>query len=126
MKRLSISLNGAGISVDSFLNEGSERAVSTTMAFVRTLSLMLRDEKIENRIVPIVPDEARTFGTESLFRQVGIYSHAGQVYEPVDADMFLYYREAKEGQILEEGITAAGTYCRWARTALAEAIRGPF
>ncbi|MFQ6616259.1 MAG: pyruvate dehydrogenase (acetyl-transferring), homodimeric type [Fidelibacterota bacterium] len=90
-------------------HKGGDRDVSTTMAFVRMLSMMLKDESIGSRIVPIVPDEARTFGMESLFRQVGIYSHAGQVYEPVDADMFLYYREATDGQILEEGITEAGS-----------------
>ncbi len=89
--------------------DGSNRPVSTTMAFVRMLSLLLKDEKIGKQIVPIIPDEARTFGMESLFRQVGIYSHVGQVYEPVDADMFLYYREATDGQILEEGITEAGS-----------------
>jgi len=88
--------------------EGSDRPVSTTMAFVRMLSLLMKENRIGQRIVPIVPDEARTFGMESLFRQVGIYSHAGQVYEPVDADMLLYYREATDGQILEEGITEAG------------------
>ncbi len=88
---------------------GSEREVSTTMAFVRMLSSLLKDEKLGKRIVPIVPDEARTFGMESLFRQCGIYSHLGQVYEPVDANTFLYYREEKDGQILEEGITEAGS-----------------
>ncbi|MGH9347381.1 MAG: pyruvate dehydrogenase (acetyl-transferring), homodimeric type [Vicinamibacterales bacterium] len=85
------------------------RRVSTTMAFVRMLSKMLRDKEIGELVVPIVPDEARTFGMESLFRQVGIYSHAGQLYEPVDIDTLLYYKEAKEGQILEEGITEAGS-----------------
>ncbi|MFQ5636933.1 MAG: pyruvate dehydrogenase (acetyl-transferring), homodimeric type [bacterium] len=88
---------------------GSEREVSTTMAFVRMLSNLLKDKKIGKRIVPIIPDEARTFGMESLFRQYGIYAHGGQVYEPVDANTFLYYKEAKDGQILEEGITEAGS-----------------
>ncbi len=88
---------------------GSEgREVSTTMAFVRLLARLLRDKNVGRYIVPIVPDEARTFGMESLFRQFGIYSHAGQLYEPVDSDNVLYYREAKDGQILEEGITEAG------------------
>ncbi len=82
--------------------------VSTTMAFVRMLSKLLRDPEIGKLIVPIVPDEARTFGMEALFRQVGIYSHVGQLYEPVDRDTLLYYKEAKDGQILEEGITEAG------------------
>lgn len=89
--------------------KGTEgRAVSTTMAYVRVLSKLLRDEKIGKLIVPIIPDEARTFGMEGLFRQVGIYSHVGQLYEPVDADSLMYYKEAKDGQILEEGINEAG------------------
>ncbi len=90
--------------------EGTEdREVSTTMVFVRILTKLLRDEKIGQRIVPIVPDEARTFGMEALFRQIGIYSHVGQLYEPVDKDSLLYYKEAKNGQIFEEGITEAGS-----------------
>ena len=88
---------------------GPERKVATTMVIVHMLSRLLRDKDIGKLVVPIVPDEARTFGMESLFRQVGIYSHAGQIYEPVDADTFLYYKEAKDGQILEEGITEAGS-----------------
>jgi pyruvate dehydrogenase E1 component len=91
-------------------HKGTEgRKASTTMAFVRMLAKMLRDKEIGELVVPIVPDEARTFGMESLFRQVGIYSHNGQLYEPVDMDTLLYYKEAKEGQILEEGITEAGS-----------------
>jgi pyruvate dehydrogenase E1 component len=93
-------------------NAGTEgREASTTMAFVRLLSKLLRDENIGKLIVPIIPDEARTFGMEPLFRQVGIYSHVGQLYEPVDAETLLYYKEAKDGQILEEGITEAGSIC---------------
>ena len=89
-------------------HKGSEgRKASTTMAFVRMLAKMLKDKEIGELVVPIVPDEARTFGMEALFRQVGIYSHAGQLYEPVDMDTLLYYKEAKEGQILEEGITTS-------------------
>lgn len=84
------------------------RGVATTMAFVRLLAKLLREEGIGRLIVPIVPDEARTFGMESLFRQVGIYSHVGQLYEPVDKENLLYYKEASDGQILEEGITEAG------------------
>lgn len=105
------------------LLEGGEKPISTTMAFVRLLSRLIGEEHIGERVVPIVPDEARTFGMESLFRQCGIYSHWGQNYEPVDREKMLYYREAKDGQILEEGITeagcmssfiAAGTSCaRW-------------
>ncbi len=90
--------------------KGTEgRAVSTTMAYVRVLSKLLRDESIGKFIVPIIPDEARTFGMEGLFRQCGIYSHVGQLYEPVDADSLIYYKEAKDGQILEEGINEAGS-----------------
>ncbi len=88
---------------------GSEgREVSTTMAFVRLLVKLMRDKSLGRFIVPIVPDEARTFGMEALFRQFGIYAHSGQLYEPVDSDTVLYYKEAKDGQILEEGITEAG------------------
>jgi pyruvate dehydrogenase E1 component len=85
------------------------RTASTTMVFVRMLAKLLRDKDIGQHIVPIVPDEARTFGMEALFRQVGIYSHVGQTYEPVDRDTLLYYKEARNGQILEEGITEAGS-----------------
>jgi len=85
------------------------REVSTTMAFVRLLTRLLETEEIGKRIVPIIPDEARTFGMESLFRKIGIYSHVGQLYEPVDADTLLYYKEARDGQLLEEGITEAGS-----------------
>ncbi len=91
-------------------HSGSDgREVSTTMAFVGMLRQMLRDPEIGKLVVPIVPDEARTFGMESLFRQVGIYSSVGQLYEPVDVHTLLYYKEAKDGQILEEGITEAGS-----------------
>ena len=83
--------------------------ISTTMAVVRLLGDMLRDKAIGRYIVPIVPDESRTFGMEGLFRQVGIYAHAGQLYEPIDSDQTLYYKEAENGQILEEGITEAGS-----------------
>src|SRR5204863_1523376 len=91
-------------------HKGTEgRKASTTMVFVRLLSKLLRDKDLGHLVVPIVPDEARTFGMDALFRQVGIYSHAGQVYEPVDMDTLLYYKEASDGQILEEGITEAGS-----------------
>ena len=83
--------------------------LSTTMGFVRLLGDLLRDKKIGKSIVPIVPDESRTFGMESLFRQVGIYAHSGQLYEPVDSEQIMYYKEAQDGQILEEGITEAGS-----------------
>jgi pyruvate dehydrogenase E1 component len=93
------------------LGGSEDREVSTTMAFVRLLTTLLKDKKIGRHVVPIIPDEARTFGMESLFRQVGIYASQGQLYEPHDADMFLYYKESKDGQILEEGITEAGSMC---------------
>ena len=85
------------------------REASLTMGFARLLSRLLRDPVVGELIVPIVPDEARTFGMESLFRQVGIYAHAGQLYEPVDHATLLYYREGEDGQIIEEGITEAGS-----------------
>ena len=91
-----------------FLKGSAEHAISTTMATVRILTKLLRHQEIGKRIVPIIPDEARTFGMDSLFRQIGIYSSKGQLYEPVDRETLLYYNEAKEGQILEEGITEAG------------------
>ncbi|MFY9584067.1 MAG: pyruvate dehydrogenase (acetyl-transferring), homodimeric type [Candidatus Acidiferrales bacterium] len=105
--------------------EGSEgREVSTTMAFVRMLHKMLRDPEFGKLVVPIVPDEARTFGMESLFRQVGIYSHVGQLYEPVDVHTLLYYKEAKDGQILEEGITEAGSMSSFMAAGSAYATHG--
>jgi pyruvate dehydrogenase E1 component len=103
-------------SLDLFkpLLEGSEgREISTTMAFVRILTALLKDKGIGKHIVPIVPDEARTFGMEGLFRQVGIYSSMGQLYTPQDADQLMSYREDKKGQILEEGINEAGAMCSW-------------
>ncbi len=93
---------------DEFLEGSGDRKVATTMAYVRLLSKFLKDDKIGNKVVPIVPDESRTFGMESLFRQSGIYAHAGQLYEPVDKDSLMYYKEARDGAILEEGITEAG------------------
>ena len=104
---------------------GSEgREVSTTMAFVRLLVRLMHDKNIGRFIVPIVPDESRTFGMESLFRQFGIYSHAGQVYEPVDSDNVLYYREARDGQILEEGITEAGSMASFIAAASSHSSHG--
>jgi len=94
---------------EEFYKGTDGRAVSTTMAYVRILSQLLRDETIGKLIVPIIPDEARTFGMEGLFRQCGIYSHVGQLYDPVDSDSLMYYKEAKDGQILEEGINEAGS-----------------
>ena len=96
-----------------------DRKISTTMAIVRIITDLLKDSGIGERIVPIVPDEARTFGMEALFRQVGIYSSAGQKYEPEDADKVMWYKESKDGVMLEEGITEAGAFSAW--TALATA-----
>ena len=99
-------------------DEGSgERKISTTMAAVNVITGLLKDKEVGERIVPIVPDEARTFGMEALFRQVGIYSSAGQNYEPEDADKVMWYKESKDGVMLEEGITEAGAFSAW--TALA-------
>ncbi len=92
---------------DELLKGTGQREVSTTMAYVRLLTLLTKDKSIGKYIVPIVPDEARTFGMDPLFRQLGIYAHKGQLYEPVDSDQFLYYKEAQNGQILEEGINEA-------------------
>jgi pyruvate dehydrogenase E1 component len=94
---------------EEFFKGTDGREVATTMAFVRLLAKLLRDKELGKLIVPIIPDEARTFGMESLFRQVGIYSHLGQLYDPVDRETLLYYKEARDGQILEEGITEAGS-----------------
>ena len=106
-------------------HKGSEgRKASTTMAFVRMLAKLLKDKEVGDLIVPIVPDEARTFGMEALFRQVGIYSHVGQTYEPVDMDVLLYYKEATDGQILEEGITEAGAISSFIAAGSAYATHG--
>jgi len=103
---------------------GNDRAVSTTMVFVRILAILLRDKALGKLVVPIVPDEARTFGMDGLFRQVGIYSSKGQLYEPVDADNLLYYREATDGQILEEGINEAGSMASFLAAGTAYATHG--
>jgi pyruvate dehydrogenase E1 component len=105
--------------------EGSGgREVSSTMAFVRILTLLLKQPEVGKHIVPIIPDEARTFGMESLFRQFGIYASQGQLYKPHDADIFLYYKESKDGQILEEGITEAGSVASFTAAGTAYANYG--
>ncbi len=101
-----------------------EKELSTTMSFVRLLTKLLRDKRIGKYIVPIVPDESRTFGMEGLFRQVGIYAHAGQLYEPVDSDVIASYREAEDGQLLEEGITEAGSMSSFIAAGSAYASHG--
>ena len=100
-------------SFEDMLSSSGDRELSTTMAFVRLLTKLVKDKNIGERIVPIVSDEARTFGMEGLFRQIGIYAPEGQLYEPVDKDSFLWYREEKNGQILEEGISEAGAMSSW-------------
>ena len=109
---------------EDFANGTEGRAASTTMVFVRLLSKLLRDPDIGKIVVPIVPDEARTFGMESLFRQVGIYSHVGQLYEPVDMDTLLYYKESTDGQILEEGINEAGSLASFIAAGTAYSTHG--
>jgi len=109
---------------EEFYQGTDGRPVSTTMVYVRMLAKLLRDRTFGPLIVPIVPDEARTFGMEALFRQCGIYSHVGQLYEPVDADSLLYYKEAKDGQILEEGITEAGSMASFISAGTAYATHG--
>ncbi len=106
------------------LQGSAGREVSTTMAYVRVLLHLLKDPELGKFIVPIVPDEARTFGMESMFRQFGIYASQGQLYTPVDSDMFLFYKEAKNGQILEEGITEAGSMASFAAAGTAYANYG--
>jgi len=97
----------------SILDGTGEREISTTMAFVRILGVLLKDKSIGRHIVPIVPDEARTFGMEGLFRQIGIYSSVVQLYTPTDADQLMFYKEDQQGQMLEEGINEAGSVCSW-------------
>ncbi|MBT3024202.1 MAG: pyruvate dehydrogenase (acetyl-transferring), homodimeric type [Candidatus Thiodiazotropha sp. (ex Lucina aurantia)] len=107
------------------LLEGSgDRDQSTTMAFVRLLNMLVRNKTVGKQIVPIVPDEARTFGMEGMFRQLGIYSSVGQLYEPVDADQVMFYREDKKGQILQEGINEAGAMSSWIAAATSYSNHG--
>ncbi|MBI3313798.1 MAG: pyruvate dehydrogenase (acetyl-transferring), homodimeric type [Candidatus Omnitrophica bacterium] len=107
-----------------FYKGSGDLQASTTMAFVRILTKLLRHETIGKQVVPIIPDEARTFGMDSLFRQIGIYSSKGQLYEPVDKETLLYYQEAKNGQILEEGINEAGAIASFVAAATSYATHG--
>lgn len=109
---------------DALLKGSGERKMSTTMAFVRALTVLVRDKQIGKYVVPIVPDEARTFGMEGMFRQLGIYSSVGQLYEPQDRDQIMYYREDTAGQILEEGINEAGAMSSWMAAASAYSTHG--
>lgn len=99
-----------------------ERELSTTMAFVRLLSTLCKDKEIGKQVVPIVPDEARTFGMEGMFRQMGIYSSVGQLYDPSDSNQIMYYRESKDGQMLEEGITESGAFSAWLAAATSYSV----
>jgi pyruvate dehydrogenase E1 component len=111
-------------SFSSLLEGTGDREISTTMALVRMLTALVKDKNIGKHVVPIVPDEARTFGMEGMFRQVGIYSSVGQLYTPQDADQLMFYREDKQGQILEEGINEAGSMCSWIAAATAYSNHG--
>ena len=106
------------------LKSTEEREISTTMAFVRILTTLVRDKSIGKYVVPIVPDESRTFGMEGMFRQLGIYSHVGQLYTPQDADQLMFYKEDKKGQILEEGINEAGAMSSWIAAATSYSTNG--
>src|SRR6202162_3536310 len=108
----------------SLLDGTGDREISTTMALVRMMTSLVKDKNIGKHVVPIVPDEARTFGMEGMFRQVGIYSSVGQLYTPQDADQLMFYREDKQGQILEEGINEAGSLCSWIAAATAYSNHG--
>ena len=119
------SLPVPGLEVfEAQLKSSEGREISTTMAFVRILTTLLRDKTLSKKIVPIVPDEARTFGMEGMFRQLGIFSQEGQKYEPVDKDQVMYYREDKAGQVLEEGINEAGAFSSWIAAATSYSTSG--
>ncbi|MCG6971485.1 MAG: pyruvate dehydrogenase (acetyl-transferring), homodimeric type [Gammaproteobacteria bacterium] len=124
-KHLATPLEIPELSVfEPLLGGSGEREMSTTMAFVRLLTILCRDKSIGKNVVPIVPDEARTFGMEGMFRQLGIYSSVGQLYTPQDKDEIMFYKEDKTGQILEEGITEAGSMCSWIAAATAYSAHG--
>ncbi len=124
-RRAATPLAAPGADAFKAMLDGTDgREISTTMAFVRILTALLKDKHVGRHVVPIVPDEARTFGMEGLFRQVGIYSSVGQLYTPQDADQLMYYREDKKGQILEEGINEAGAFCSWMAAGSAYANHG--
>jgi pyruvate dehydrogenase E1 component len=109
---------------DRFLKSTEDREISTTMAFVQILQLLLRDKNLGKHIVPIVPDESRTFGMEGLFRQLGIWNQQGQLYTPQDSDQLMFYKESKTGQILQEGINEAGGMCDWIAAATSYSTHG--
>jgi pyruvate dehydrogenase E1 component len=109
---------------ERFLKSTDDREISTTMAFVQILQSLLRDKNIGKHIVPIVPDESRTFGMEGMFRQLGIWSQLGQLYTPQDADQLMFYKESKDGQILQEGINEPGAMCDWIAAATSYSTHG--
>jgi pyruvate dehydrogenase E1 component len=109
---------------ERLLKSTEEREISTTMAFVQMLQILLRDKALGKRIVPIVPDESRTFGMEGMFRQLGIWNQQGQLYTPEDADQLMFYKESKDGQILQEGINEAGGMCDWIAAATSYSTHG--
>jgi len=109
---------------ERFLKSTEDREISTTMAFVQILHTLIRDKNIGRRIVPIVPDESRTFGMEGMFRQLGIWNQLGQLYTPQDADQLMFYKETKDGQILQEGINEAGAMCDWIAAATSYSTHG--
>ena len=111
-------------SFERLLKSTEDREISTTMAFVQILQLLLRDKNIGKHIVPIVPDESRTFGMEGMFRQLGIWNQQGQLYTPQDADQLMFYKESKDGQILQEGINEAGGMCDWIAAATSYSTHG--
>ncbi|MGB9428594.1 MAG: pyruvate dehydrogenase (acetyl-transferring), homodimeric type [Gammaproteobacteria bacterium] len=118
-------LNVPGLDIfKNFLEGTGDHAISSTMALVRMITALVKDKSIGKHVVPIVPDEARTFGMEGLFRQIGIYSSVGQLYEPADADQLMFYKESKTGQILEEGITEEGSMASWIAAATAYSNHG--
>jgi pyruvate dehydrogenase E1 component len=109
---------------ERLLKSTDEREISTTMAFVQTLQILIRDKTLGKRVVPIVPDESRTFGMEGMFRQLGLWNQLGQLYTPEDADQLMFYKESKDGQILQEGINEAGAMCDWMAAASAYSTHG--
>ena len=109
---------------DRFLQSTGEREISSTMAFVQILQMLLRDKNLARHVVPIVPDESRTFGMEGLFRQLAIWNQLGQLYTPEDRDQLMFYKEDKHGQILQEGINEAGAMCDWMAAATSYSTHG--
>ncbi len=124
-RRTSASLAVPGLAaLERFLKSTEEREISTTMAFVQILQTLLRDKNIGKHIVPIVPDESRTFGMEGMFRQLGIWNQLGQLYTPQDADQLMFYKESKGGQVLQEGINEPGAMCDWMAAATSYSTHG--